>query len=813
MKGSMRVGFVLSLLLACLCDASAGIAAQDAPGLSVSGGTRVRLKVYTHSRTILGTVVSWGRDTLVLNQAGSAGEGDTIALPLVSLREVRVLQSPTFWSHAAATKVTFLGVGYIASGEAALDEDLDEPRPVLVIGSEDGLAGVDVLDGSTIWNREDLRKINSAEFDFLGNGYATVTRAGAIQLLDLETGETRWDTRELELPGVRGFLWGPRPDDLLLYMDVEEAPSTLAMVDVETGEVRWRQNGLFQEAPEVFERKGVSYLLGHQPPVMDTDSTFVLYISPDGPMKLNLETGSLIWRAEHLAGRDVPLSRRGYSGILDRDGVLYIPSEEGLVALNAADGTPIWEATHLERPVSWMGWTRHGLLVKGTDWHRVKERWYQSGYPDVLDPATGKSRWSKPFGKLKYASNFVPQEDTLFVAADRDLYGIDLRDGSHRRIAHFKLHKGDVAPTALYPSEDRFIVHSGRNLLRFDREGALLTHLVYPTPGLSLGERLRGTAGIGDGTVYRPAARRGGTFVYVYTDEPDRMEREGFSIVKIDAFEGRERARVWIDDRNPTYVIEPSTGTVIWMRDEKEIAALRFVDLTSLAYAARNGRSEIVRTLLDMGADPDWPDAGGHTALHLAARYGRTDVVKLLVERGADVNAAAEGWAPWMFAARNGHAEIVALLRDAGSDYDEGAALLLEGWWLASEGRIAEALVRYSAVDTMNVDSVLQVSAWGWLCWDGSVWGQAADVLPFCDRAVEGTSESDERRVEYHQARAIARAVTGDIAGALTDQEAAIAYAEGGEDDLEEDRLRWAAALREGRNPFVPELLEGWRER
>lgn len=72
---------------------------------------------------------------------------------------------------------------------------------------------------------------------------------------------------------------------------------------------------------------------------------------------------------------------------------------------------------------------------------------------------------------------------------------------------------------------------------------------------------------------------------------------------------------------------------------------------------------EIVRMLLDAGADIDAAQHGGFTALHSAAFNGSTEVVRLLLERGAnrelqtdDAQTAAD------LAREKGHREIAALL-------------------------------------------------------------------------------------------------------------------------------------------------------
>lgn len=59
---------------------------------------------------------------------------------------------------------------------------------------------------------------------------------------------------------------------------------------------------------------------------------------------------------------------------------------------------------------------------------------------------------------------------------------------------------------------------------------------------------------------------------------------------------------------------------------------------------------------------------GGATALHVAAREGNTEIAKTLIENGADVNVVDnEGWTPLMRASLAGNKDIVALLlqRDA----------------------------------------------------------------------------------------------------------------------------------------------------
>jgi uncharacterized protein len=74
---------------------------------------------------------------------------------------------------------------------------------------------------------------------------------------------------------------------------------------------------------------------------------------------------------------------------------------------------------------------------------------------------------------------------------------------------------------------------------------------------------------------------------------------------------------------------------------------------TALMMAALGGHTEIVRQLLDAGAQLN---GSGWTALHYAAFSGYPDIVALLLRRGADKNAVApNGYTPLMLASRNGN--------------------------------------------------------------------------------------------------------------------------------------------------------------
>ena len=62
----------------------------------------------------------------------------------------------------------------------------------------------------------------------------------------------------------------------------------------------------------------------------------------------------------------------------------------------------------------------------------------------------------------------------------------------------------------------------------------------------------------------------------------------------------------------------------------------------SLHVAAANGRTNLVKVLLDKGAKIDALDGNEWTALHWAAQGGHTEAVKVLLDRGATIDATTD---------------------------------------------------------------------------------------------------------------------------------------------------------------------------
>ena len=85
-----------------------------------------------------------------------------------------------------------------------------------------------------------------------------------------------------------------------------------------------------------------------------------------------------------------------------------------------------------------------------------------------------------------------------------------------------------------------------------------------------------------------------------------------------------------------------------------------------LLLAAREGRVNAVRYLLDQGADVNGCDHAGNTALGEATYYAQVPVIKELIARGANVNALTSGGTPLDIALNRNDNTVIDLLKHYG---------------------------------------------------------------------------------------------------------------------------------------------------
>ena len=115
-------------------------------------------------------------------------------------------------------------------------------------------------------------------------------------------------------------------------------------------------------------------------------------------------------------------------------------------------------------------------------------------------------------------------------------------------------------------------------------------------------------------------------------------------------------------------VREPSPNVVNTLLGwpKTEVESRNSADESPLMLAALKGHTEIVKRLVEKGADVNKP---GWAPLHYAATNGHIEIMNLLLEHHAYIDASSpNGSTPLMMAALYGTASAVKLLLEAGAD-------------------------------------------------------------------------------------------------------------------------------------------------
>ncbi len=138
-------------------------------------------------------------------------------------------------------------------------------------------------------------------------------------------------------------------------------------------------------------------------------------------------------------------------------------------------------------------------------------------------------------------------------------------------------------------------------------------------------------------------------------------------------------------------------------------------------------------------------------------------------------------------------------------DSVSAARAVADGERLATTGAIGPAMAAFTEAQRLDSRLVSSPTIQWALCWYGSLWGYAEDVIGMCDRLVARVPDA----VRARDARGVARALTGNLAGAVADFEMVVAASTNERQRAE--RAEWIRVLRAGRNPVTPEVLERLR--
>ncbi|WP_371357275.1 WD40 repeat domain-containing protein, partial [Hydrocoleum sp. CS-953] len=119
-----------------------------------------------------------------------------------------------------------------------------------------------------------------------------------------------------------------------------------------------------------------------------------------------------------------------------------------------------------------------------------------------------------------------------------------------------------------------------------------------------------------------------------------------------------------------------------------------------------------------------------------------------------------------------------------------------KGSKLVKRGKVKDAIDSYKQVEKIDPTQIT-AGYWYTLCWYGSLYKQAADVMFACEKAV-ALSPKDGGIID---SRGLARALTGDIEGAIEDFQVYVEWTDNEKNKAQ--RQEWIKALQAGENPFT----------
>lgn len=459
----------------------------------------------------------------------------------------------TAWRYTAPSKIEYLR-------ECADAEQ--------VLTTKDALVAIDASTGASLWQLDKLPSVGAGlSWGPCGAATGLSYRKDRIVAFDLVSGRQLWDGTALPaFQEIRGYFRLDDDDVLLIFLRTASTDRSLAAVQLSTGAMLWQRDDLFAQSPKFAGTAGVSDIAEYQTLIADTDTTLIVYLSPDGPMRLDRRTGATLWRADALAGRRVP-SVPEHARMVLADSVLVIPRDKGLVALDARDGRVLWEtAVPFPTKVTRLLPKPYGLLVRAG-----------RAYLTLLDPATGESRWPAPLAIETDGVAYTVVDDRYYVVAKDRLLVAALATGDTIGLATLPFGGGEHAEL-LFSTDAGLMIASRQNLFVTDFEGNVAYHRYYKAPGASFFEKVSGalSGSFGVFGARFGAATFRSEYAYFLTEEPDSADRTGYNVVRVALEDGREAGRIWFRERSPAYRPDTARDQILFQENEKTLVALRF---------------------------------------------------------------------------------------------------------------------------------------------------------------------------------------------------------------------------------------------
>lgn len=119
-------------------------------------------------------------------------------------------------------------------------------------------------------------------------------------------------------------------------------------------------------------------------------------------------------------------------------------------------------------------------------------------------------------------------------------------------------------------------------------------------------------------------------------------------------------------ERGADPTVKKRDGATAWALTSNSQVLDLFKNVEALVTAAGEGNQTAVQNLMRKGTPVNALNRSGEAAIHTASWFGRTEIVKLLLENGADPDLKkADGATPLILASGQNHSQLVTLLNEA----------------------------------------------------------------------------------------------------------------------------------------------------
>jgi outer membrane protein assembly factor BamB len=558
-----------------------------------------------------------------------------IALPKTGVSEDTLPTNKPIWTHEFR-----LVVRSVRSLEG----------PLVVATTLDTLFALDKITGEIVWRRAAYTTSNFNFSPVPGSNLALVSesrpypliegkeyraslyRGLRVTVLDLNSGLPLWSTDSLgDLVSLASIVFEEKGLCLLVLTDGGDKPWFTA-VDLRTGNVTWERRSAFDDTdPELHrESDGFTTLQANPSPILDTDSTFIVFFTKNTVQKWDIRTGQLLWnrRVDDRSEEDKEWVHASMALSRDRQTV-FVPCKRRLWALRTEDGTPAWpEPRELRGMIAQIQDLPDGTLVRCRRWKRGIA---QAPCITLLDHETGRRVWKREFLDLSEytVSDFVTFGDACYIWSENRIYRLGLQNGESSVLTDAAVVKGTETAVALFAREDGLLLLENQNAMHFRYDGEVTYRAYYQRPGCSdLEILLMAAVNLGVGAMVNNAMGHswydnsflacsglpnssgtdtGSSFMdedYMYmtvkkAGASQKVERKTITnrdktitvdvgqksgIVKVDLRTGKTVSELALDDDMPLYEVAPDDGLLFYVVRDRKITRMNHLRLEAYAF-------------------------------------------------------------------------------------------------------------------------------------------------------------------------------------------------------------------------------------